>query len=220
MAAPSSLPPGFEEIAAAAGGVFQLPTVSYECMDLSRFCRCLRGLEISIKIDGLGWVSGGTCILQNAQPLRKAVRKEYRLMTDDEPSRLSRVFLLVLRFHAAMNELKKNGKYSRHDPFTDWAKWRSLLGARLHALASRVHQEVCCHSSTHFAKRMEFMLRELDPTLYLPYWDSTLDGALPTPADSILFSLNFMGESSGGLLANGSFASWVTLEVCSVEENS
>jgi len=32
------------------------------------------------------------------------------------------------------------------------------------------------------------MIRKCDPDLYLPYWDSTLDGRLPQPKDSCLFT--------------------------------
>ena len=42
-----------------------------------------------------------SCTLPNGQQLKKAVRNEYRLLSDEERG----------RFHAAVNTLKRNGKY-------------------------------------------------------------------------------------------------------------
>lgn len=44
-----------------------------------------------------------------------------------------------------------------------------------------------------FIDRLEIVFRALHPensvpTLGLPYWDSSLDGDLPAPEDSIMFS--------------------------------
>jgi len=37
------------------------------------------------------------------------------------------------------------------------------------------------------SKRLEVAIRSEDPDVSLCYWDSTLDSALPTPADSVMW---------------------------------
>ena len=62
---------------------------------------------------------------------------------------------------------------------------------------------------------MEQAIRQIDPTLYLPYWDETLEHNLVRPNDSILFSEELMGSTdSQGHLINGPFGPrWNTLQV-------
>ncbi|GMR44720.1 hypothetical protein PMAYCL1PPCAC_14915, partial [Pristionchus mayeri] len=122
----------------------------------------------------------------------KSVRKEYRVMSDEERARL----------HRAFNTLKNNGEYTTL--------------ARIHAEQTRGG---AAHSGPAFLpwhreyiKRMELALRQIDPGLALPYWDSTLDGALPRPADSIIFTDEFGGMSGSGSVTSGPFANWRTLE--------
>ncbi|CAJ0571928.1 unnamed protein product, partial [Mesorhabditis spiculigera] len=57
----------------------------------------------------------------------------------------------------------------------------------------------------------EFELRRIDPDIYIPYWDSTLESRLPRPQDSCLFSSELMGTGSGSV-TSGPFANWRTIE--------
>lgn len=52
-------------------------------------------------------------------------------------------------------------------------------------------------------------LRNVDPTVALPYWDSTLDEGLPTPKDSILWTSEFFGNGDNHV-TTGPFANWST----------
>uniref|UniRef100_A0A183BKG6 Tyrosinase_Cu-bd domain-containing protein n=1 Tax=Globodera pallida TaxID=36090 RepID=A0A183BKG6_GLOPA len=60
---------------------------------------------------------------------------------------------------------------------------------------------------------MEIALRQVDPTIAIPYWDSSLEAQLPTPADSHLFTKEFMGSTDEqGNLVYGHFANWKTID--------
>ena len=45
--------------------------------------------------------------------------------------------------------------------------------------------------------RFEEKLREVDPTVSLPYWDYTMDYYLPCPIDSVIWSPCFVGNPVG-----------------------
>ncbi len=49
-----------------------------------------------------------------------------------------------------------------------------------------------CENLSHFS--IEFALRQVDPSVAIPYWDSSLDENLPNARDSIMWSSDFMGE--------------------------
>ncbi|GMT28773.1 hypothetical protein PFISCL1PPCAC_20070, partial [Pristionchus fissidentatus] len=175
-----ALPPGV--MGGLAAELAPIAASIYQCLEIGCMCTYLRGTA-----------SNGGCTLSNGQTVRKAIRKEYRVLSEDERERL----------HKALNELKRNGEYSTL--------------ARIHAEQTRGG---AAHSGPAFLpwhreyiKRVELALRQIDPTLALPYWDSTLDGALPKPADSIMFSDDFGGVSTaGGEVQSGPFANWRTLE--------
>lgn len=57
--------------------------------------------------------------------------------------------------------------------------------------------------------RLEVAMRWEDPNVFLPYWDSSLDKALPNPCDSVFFSDTFMGPGNGKV-TKGSFSTWKT----------
>lgn len=132
--------------------------------------------------------------MRNGQPLSKAIRKEYRTLTDAERQ----------RYHAAVRTIKNNGAYERisrvHSDFAN-------SGAAHSGPAFLPwHRE--------FIKRYELALRAVDPTVALPYWDSVLDNNLPRPQDSILWTNDFAGTTdAAGNVVGGPFAPWRTLDV-------
>ncbi|KAK6729930.1 hypothetical protein RB195_006777 [Necator americanus] len=178
-----ALPPGIKGKAMIAAELAPIASSIYQCMDLTCMCTYLRGTR----------AANGQCVLPNGQMLRKAIRKEYRMMTDDERQ----------RYHAAIRTLKQNGEYDR---------------------ISRIHSQSTVVGGAHsgpaflpwhreFMKRYEFAIRQIDPTLYLPYWDSTMDGALSRPQDSTMFSSELEGgTASNGFVDSGPYVNFRTLE--------
>ena len=70
--------------------------------------------------------------------------------------------------------------------------------------------------------RFEQALRLHDPTVCLPYWDSTMDECLPTPADSVIWSADYLGNNDGSV-TTGAFQNWITSPHCgsvSIERNT
>ncbi|KAJ8302440.1 hypothetical protein KUTeg_018836, partial [Tegillarca granosa] len=56
----------------------------------------------------------------------------------------------------------------------------------------------------------ENALRQIDPSVTVPYWDSRLDQALEDPTESIIFSDEFLGNGNGEV-TSGPFRNWKTV---------
>uniref|UniRef100_A0A914CIK4 Tyrosinase copper-binding domain-containing protein n=1 Tax=Acrobeloides nanus TaxID=290746 RepID=A0A914CIK4_9BILA len=133
-----------------------------------------------------------TCILPNGQPLKTAIRKEYRMLTDVERN----------QYHGAVKKLMENGLFDE-----------------LSALHLHIAQGNLAHTGPNFwpwhrgyLKRFEIELRKLDPDLAIPYWDSTLDENLPNSRDSIMWTDDFIGRiDENGTVISGPGAHWITL---------
>ncbi|GMT21780.1 hypothetical protein PFISCL1PPCAC_13077, partial [Pristionchus fissidentatus] len=135
-----------------------------------------------------GTMAAGACQMPSGGVYGKGVRKEYRMMSNAERN----------RFHAAMWTLKNNGDYDRM--------------AHIHA---NVNQAPSAHSGPAFLpwhreyiKRFEILLRLVDPSVALPYWDSTIEGALANVRYSALWSNELMGSTMLGPVNTGVFSGW------------
>ncbi|CAD6185960.1 unnamed protein product [Caenorhabditis auriculariae] len=140
-----------------------------------------------------GRMTGNGCVLPNGQPYLMALRKEYRMMTDNERT----------RWNNAIIQLKRSGEYDRLSVMH--RQVGSASGAHSGPGFLPWHRE--------YMKRIEIAVRMVDPGVAMPYWDSVLESYLPDPRDSIMFSPLFMGETDGaGQLVRGPFAGFRTLE--------
>ncbi|CAJ0949698.1 unnamed protein product, partial [Mesorhabditis belari] len=151
----------------------------HDCMNIT--CVCSELNSESIK--------GSECLYKGKR-MEKLIRKEYRMMSDEERE----------RFHSALNTMKKNGKFDEIAAIH--AGFGNMGGAHSGPAFLPWHRE--------YLKRLEFELRRVHPEVYLPYWDSTLDGHLPRPEDSAIFTTELFGTSIGPVL-DGPFANWKTM---------
>uniref|UniRef100_A0AAF5DS07 Tyrosinase copper-binding domain-containing protein n=2 Tax=Strongyloides stercoralis TaxID=6248 RepID=A0AAF5DS07_STRER len=124
---------------------------------------------------------------------KRLIRKEYRMLTNEELSRL----------HYAMNELKNR----MIDNITLWDLHilihypDSAPGAHWGPAFLPWHRE--------FLRQFENALQNIDNNVALPYWDSTLDYELPDPSDSIIWTDKFFGNGNG-YVKTGPFKDWTT----------
>ncbi|KAF8364472.1 hypothetical protein PRIPAC_91395 [Pristionchus pacificus] len=214
---PASSPMGFVAAPGVAGMVSVMSvlpatvTDPASCNDIGCICGLVGGkfIKFIISLERLfigcicglvgGQMSGSSCNLQSGGVYGKGVRKEYRMMTDDERD----------RFHAAMWTLKRNGDYDRL--------------AHIHA---NVNQAPSAHSGPSFlpwhreyVKRFEIALRLIDPTISVPYWDTTLEGALADPKYSVLWSDELMGAVISGPVNTGVFRGWTGMTGATIVRN-
>uniref|UniRef100_A0A914D148 Tyrosinase copper-binding domain-containing protein n=1 Tax=Acrobeloides nanus TaxID=290746 RepID=A0A914D148_9BILA len=167
----------------------------YDCGTFECFCESMKGFADH----------KNRCKLSNGQSFGRAVRKEYRTLTDEERR----------RFHAAVLKLKSEPIFD--GDVTCQSTYRKF--ARIHETFAGVGG---AHGGPSFLpwhreylKRFEFALRRIDPSVAIPYWDTTLDSSLPNPRDSIIWSDDFMGDHDDrGNVVSGPFKNWHTLEEC------
>ncbi|WKX97947.1 hypothetical protein Q1695_013558 [Nippostrongylus brasiliensis] len=153
-------------------------TTYYNCKSIDCVCSFLNG---TMQME--------RCALPGGELLGRALRKEYRELTDDERD----------RFHTAIWAIKRSGVYDDI--------------ARIHASVASTGS---AHSGPAFLpwhreylKRMELALRSVDATVAIPYWDSTLDSRIPVPKHSVLWSAELMGGGyQRGEVLDGAFAGW------------
>ncbi|XP_067652668.1 uncharacterized protein [Haliotis asinina] len=128
----------------------------------------------------------------------KCVRREYRMLSDYERN----------AYHRAIIALK-------HDTSVEPNKYDAL--AALHTgLATRIAHFGPNFLGWHrvYLLMYEVALQEVDPSICLPYWDSSLDNELDDPRQSPIFSPGFIGggtvAGNGGVVSDGPFAGWET----------
>ncbi|GMS82360.1 hypothetical protein PENTCL1PPCAC_4535, partial [Pristionchus entomophagus] len=70
-----------------------------------------------------------------------------------------------------------------------------------------------------YVKRFEIALRLIDPSISLPYWDTTLEGALADVKYSILWTDELMGSTMNGAVDVGTFAGWTNIDGDTIVRN-
>ncbi|KAK3085777.1 hypothetical protein FSP39_008591 [Pinctada imbricata] len=124
----------------------------------------------------------------------RRVRKEYRTLSEEERE----------TFHRAINALK-------HDKSVSLNKYDLL---------ANIHSRPSSNSAAHggpaflgwhrvFLLMMENALRQVEPSITIPYWDCTMDAHMTSPAQSAIWSQHFFGNGLG-VVDDGPFANWTT----------
>lgn len=120
-------------------------------------------------------------------PSGRRARQEYRTLTPTERQ----------RFHDALNKLYEDGSMRAF--------------ARLHARAFPAHHggPSVLPWNRVFLVVFEEALRQVDPTVSLPFWDSTIDFDMDNPVNSVLWTAEYFGNGIGDV-TSGPAANWVT----------
>ncbi|KAL4234835.1 hypothetical protein ACF0H5_006476 [Mactra antiquata] len=116
------------------------------------------------------------------------IRREYRMLSDAER----------FDYHAAVNELKRSGRY---DSFANIHRGRNVDSAHGGPNFLGWHRV--------YIALYEDALRLTDPNVILPYWDSSIDFHMANPVDSIIWTASFLGNGDG-FVRTGPFANWNT----------
>ncbi|CAG2186032.1 unnamed protein product [Mytilus edulis] len=114
-------------------------------------------------------------------------RKEYRMLTDAERN----------AYHRAINDLKEDTSVypNKYDAL---ANHHANTGSTAHRGIGFVGWH------RYYLVLYELALQEKNPNVMLPYWDSTLDSAMDTPTDTVIFTDKFLGNANG----EGPFENW------------
>ncbi|KAH9507503.1 putative tyrosinase-like protein tyr-3 [Bulinus truncatus] len=121
------------------------------------------------------------------------VRKEYRMLTLDERR----------RYHNAVNALRRNTQtVFKPNLYTYFA---NLHGRDVSTIAHGGAGFLGWHRV--YIRLYEALLKTVDPSVCLPYWDSTLDRRLTDPFLSSIWSPDFLGTPRGAVV-DGPFANW------------
>ncbi|KAH9495705.1 putative tyrosinase-like protein tyr-3 [Bulinus truncatus] len=141
-------------------------------------------------LDSVYWNDSSTH-RSKRQALPPCVRKEYRMLTLDERR----------RYHNAVNALKRDKALppNTHDAFGN------VHTGQTNNIAHGGPGFLGWHRI--FLYFYENALRQVDPTVCLPYWDSTLDNQLTNPSSSSLWTDDYLGTPRGPVVS-GPFAGW------------
>ncbi|VDI71717.1 Hypothetical predicted protein [Mytilus galloprovincialis] len=131
---------------------------------------------------------------QGKPPRRQ--RKEIRMMTDEERE----------KYFNAITTLKSTNEQVDNESIS-----RFGLLAAFHSGEQLGAHGGCGFGPWHraFLIMYEQAMMQVDPTVTLPYWDSTLDFYMEDATQSILWTDKFMGNGDG-LVTTGPFKNWET----------
>ncbi|KAF8371010.1 hypothetical protein PRIPAC_77439 [Pristionchus pacificus] len=168
----------------------ELEKRTFHCTTRACVCEFFGGSNSSLALDQPP--SKNTCRMRDGHLLKPAIRKEIRMMTDEERMSVEK----------ALNEMKRDGTYNR------LSRIHKYHGVHFGPAFTIWHRE--------FLKRFELTVRKYLPyphTLGIPYWDTSLDSYMPEPKDSIMFTSTFLGTTNEkGHVIAGPYANWTTME--------